>query len=446
MLDESWWAAYITDRRSATGIAAGVERAVNAGVLTAGRALPPIRAFAGELGVNPNTVSAAYQTLRRRGVVETAGRRGTRVRPRLGSALREDIAVAVPESARDLSSGNPDPKLLPALGGPLGDAVRGAEPVLYGQPADDGELHRVATESFRVDGVPDGTVAVAGGTLDAVEKALLTRLRPGDRVAVEDPGWHALLDLLGLLGLEPHGVSVDDEGPLPDELAGALGAGARAAVVTSRAQNPFGSALGGQRAEALRGVLAAHPEVLLVEDDHGFAFTSAPFHSLAPAARDWMLVRSASKSLGPDLRIAALVGDSETVAGVRTRQRVTHGWVPHVLQRAAARLWREAGEWSRQVAASYDGRRQTLLDALTGYAVPAYGRSGLNVWVPVSEETGVVSRLQERGWAVAPGARFRLASQPGIRITTASLDPAVAPSLASDVAAALRPEPTGRGT
>lgn len=254
---------------------------MNAGVLTAGRALPPIRAFAGELGVNPNTVSAAYQTLRRRGVVETAGRRGTRVRPRLGSALREDIAVAVPESARDLSSGNPDPKLLPALGGPLGDAVRGAEPVLYGQPADDGELHRVATESFRVDGVPDGTVAVAGGTLDAVEKALLTRLRPGDRVAVEDPGWHALLDLLGLLGLEPHGVSVDDEGPLPDELAGALGAGARAAVVTSRAQNPFGSALGGQRAEALRGVLAAHPEVLLVEDDHGFAFTSAPFHSLA---------------------------------------------------------------------------------------------------------------------------------------------------------------------
>ncbi|WP_236700525.1 hypothetical protein [Allosalinactinospora lopnorensis] len=157
-------------------------------------------------------------------------------------------------------------------------------------------------------------------------------------------------------------------------------------------------------------------------------------------------MRSVSKSLGPDLRTAALVGDPETVAGVRTRQRVTHGWTSHALQRAAAQLWREAGERPRRVAARYDGRRQALLDALARDAVPAHGRSGLNVWVPVPEETGAVSRLQDRGWAVAPGARFRVAGPPGVRITTAELDPAEAPSLAADVAAALRPEPAGRGT
>ncbi|WP_238580811.1 aminotransferase class I/II-fold pyridoxal phosphate-dependent enzyme [Streptomonospora alba] len=446
MLDDCWWEAYITDRRSATGIAAGVERAVDAGVLTAGCTLPPIRGLAGELGVNPNTVSAAYRTLRRRGVVETAGRRGTRVRPRLGSALREDIAVPVAAGSHDLAGGNPDPRLLPAPGGPLGDANPDAEPVLYGWPAEDDGLRRVATESFGADGVPEGTVAVACGALDAVEKALLSRLRPGDRVAVEDPGWHALLDLLGLLGLEPHGVPVDDQGPLPDAFASALGAGARAVVVTSRAQNPFGSALSGRRAEALREVMAAHPQALLIEDDHGFAFTSSPFHSLAPAARDWMLVRSVSKFLGPDLRTAVLVGDPQTVEGVRTRQRVTQGWVSHTLQRTAARLWREAADTPRHVAARYDERRQALIDALARHAVPAHGASGLNVWVPVPEETGVVSRLQDRGWAVAPGARFRISGRPGMRITTAALDPAEAPSLAADVAASLRPETAGRGT
>ncbi len=34
------------------------------------------------LEVNPNTVAAAYRTLRERGVIETAGGRGSRVRPK----------------------------------------------------------------------------------------------------------------------------------------------------------------------------------------------------------------------------------------------------------------------------------------------------------------------------------------------------------------------------
>ncbi|MYX71151.1 GntR family transcriptional regulator, partial [Streptomyces sp. SID3915] len=76
MLGEYW----ISGRR-ASEIAASVESGVGSGALLPGQVLPPMRELAVRLGVNPNTVAAAYRTLRERGVIETAGRRGSRVRP-----------------------------------------------------------------------------------------------------------------------------------------------------------------------------------------------------------------------------------------------------------------------------------------------------------------------------------------------------------------------------
>jgi DNA-binding transcriptional MocR family regulator len=39
-------------------------------------------------------------------------------------------------------------------------------------------------------------------------------------------------------------------------------------ICTPRAQNPTGASLTRKRAEALREVLARHPQVLVIEDDH----------------------------------------------------------------------------------------------------------------------------------------------------------------------------------
>ena len=86
----------------AKSIAADVERAVSAGSLAPGEELPPVRELAARLGVNPNTAAAAYRLLRERGVVETAGRRGTRVRHRPATTPRSLLGLDVPAGVRDL--------------------------------------------------------------------------------------------------------------------------------------------------------------------------------------------------------------------------------------------------------------------------------------------------------------------------------------------------------
>jgi len=419
---------------------------VGDGGLEPGQLLPPMRELATRLGVNPNTVAAAYRTLRERGVIETSGRRGSRVRPKPATTARERSRVDVPPGVRDVSQGNPDPKLLPPLAGAfaLAAAEGDAKPVLYGEDAVDPALERYVRAAFDAEGVPAGPVAVTSGALDAIERVLAAHLKPGDAVAVEDPGWGSMLDLVPALGLRTVPVGVDDEGPLPADVERALSGGARALVVTDRAQNPTGAAVSAPRARALRQVLAAHPDVLLIEDDHGHGIVDLPLHPLAGAARHWALVRSTAKAYGPDLRLAVLTGDPVTVDRVQGRQRLGPGWVSMLLQRAVLRLWAGDAVDARVVAASYGRRRDALIAALAERGVPAHGRSGMNVWVPVPDETGAVARLLHAGWGVAPGARYRLATPPGVRITIAALADEEILTVADAVASATGPAPARR--
>ncbi|MDX2733322.1 MULTISPECIES: aminotransferase class I/II-fold pyridoxal phosphate-dependent enzyme [Streptomyces] len=427
--------------RRASEIAASVERAVGAGELAPGQALPPMRELAARLEVNPNTVAAAYRTLRERGVIETAGRRGSRVRLRPAGTVRGSLRVEAPPGVRDLGEGNPDPALLPSLDGALAAAARAyaKRPGMYGEASVDPELEALVRAALDDDGVPAGPVAIASGSLDAIERVLVAHLKPGDAVAVEDPGWGALLDLVPALGLRPVPIALDDEGPLPDEVERALNAGARALVVTDRAQNPTGAAIGAARAEELRCVLAGHRGVLLIEDDHGHAIVDLPLHPLAGATDRWAFVRSVAKAYGPDLRVAALTGDAVTVDRVLGRQQLGPGWVSRLLQRAVAHLLATGAVDSDAVARAYGERRDALVQALTERGVEAHGRSGMNVWVPVSDETGAVARLLNAGWAVAPGARFRVAAPQGIRLTVSPLTAADIAPLADAVAAAAEP-------
>jgi DNA-binding transcriptional MocR family regulator len=425
----------------AESIAANVEEAISHGTLAPGDALPPIRELAGRLGVNANTVAAAYRLLRERGAVETAGRRGTRVRHRPATTPRSLLGLDVPAGVRDLSTGNPDPALLPIASA----WVPQARPLLYGEPAMSPELVDYTRAALAADGVPAGHLAVTSGALDGIERVLTAHLRPGDTVAVEDPGWANLLDLLAALGLSAEPVRVDDDGPLVADLSRALVRGVRAVVVTNRAQNPTGAALSADRADALRELLAGGADdVLLVEDDHCAGIAGAPLRTLAGSTGHWAFVRTASKAYGPDLRVAVLAGDRRTVERVHGRLRLGAGWVSHLLQDLAVSLWSNEAA-SRLVGEAedrYTSTRTRLCGALEERGVAAHGRSGLNVWVPVLDETVAITRLLGAGWAAAPGTRFRIRTPAGIRVTIADLAADEIDPLAEAVAEAVHS--TGR--
>ncbi|QUR69713.1 aminotransferase class I/II-fold pyridoxal phosphate-dependent enzyme [Mycobacterium spongiae] len=423
----------------AESIAASVEEAISRGDLAPGDALPSIRGLANQLGVNANTVAAAYRLLRDRGVVATSGRRGTRVRDRPASTPRSLRGLDVPAGVRDLSTGNPDPALLPIAAARFAPA-KPARPIMYGEPAMSAELVESARGDLAADGVCADDLAVTSGALDGIERVLATHVRPGDTVAIEDPGWANLLDLLAALGLSAETVRVDDDGPLVSDVAWALDRGVRALIVTSRAQNPTGAALSAHRAGLLHSLLAERSDdLLLVEDDHGAGIAGERLHTLAGTTRRWAFVRSASKAYGPDLRLAVLAGDRRTVERVHGRLRLGPGWVSHVLQDLAVGLWTDeaARRLVRKAEQRYAENRTRLCAAVAERGVTAYGRSGLNVWIPVLDETVVITRLLNAGWAAAPGTRFRVRTPPGIRITIADLAGHEIDPLADAVAAAM---------
>jgi DNA-binding transcriptional MocR family regulator len=390
-----------------------------------------VRELAAGLEVSPATVAAAYRELKRRGFVVTNGARGTSVAP--VPPARVTRVSQLPTGVRDLSSGNPDPQLLPSLA----EVFTRLEPShrLYGVAAKLPELESLAAETFAVDGVR-GDIAITGGAVDAIERVLQTELRLGDRVVVEDPSWPRIADLVRSLGLTIEPVRVDDRGFDPDLLDAALRRGARAVITTPRGQNPSSAATDPARGRELRAVHARYPDALVIEDDYVAGVGGAPYVPVHRTDGRWTVVRSLSKVLGPDLRIALVAGDALTISRLEGRQRLGPGWISYILQQTAALLLKD-GATARLLARAeqtYTERRQALVGALTARGVAAAGDSGLGVWVPLSDEAAAVRELLVAGWAVSPGERFRFSSLPGIRITTADLDPDDAERLAEAIA------------
>jgi DNA-binding transcriptional MocR family regulator len=423
---------------TAAEIASSVRDQVASGELAPRTVLPPVRALAAELGVNRNTVALAYRRLVEAGVAETRGRGGT-VIAAVPQLAREGTGVS--GDAVDLAGGNPDPDLLPDI---LAAARRGDyRPPLYGAPAVDPGLAEWASADFAEDIEQPFRTLVAHGAVDATERLLNAHLARGDLVALEDPCFLASIGTLRLNGYRSAPVPVDGAGMRPDALRAALEAGARAVVCTPRAHNPTGASLTAERAADLRAILADHPQVLVIEDDHFSAVSARPYHRITPAATArWALVRSLSKFLGPDLRLALVAADAETTARLEARLSAGTTWVSRLLQHIARELLLDPGvhELHERARAAYAHRSGLLVERLRAHGIEVPDRpDGLNVWVELDVDARpVVENLARRGWAVRPGHLFvrdPSTHQGAIRITSSTLTAPRAEAFAADLAA-----------
>ncbi|QNN52072.1 PLP-dependent aminotransferase family protein [Nocardioides mesophilus] len=402
---------HLTDP-SSRGLAQAVSAAIRVGELTEGDRLPPIRSVAAHLGLSPTTVSAAWSLLARAGTLRTDGRRGTTVAATRAAPTRYRRALEHTQSfALDLSSGVPDPALLPDLGAALAVQATTSDGARAGHSSylDDPTLPRLA-EVLRADWpyAAQG-LTVVDGAMDAVQQIVALHLRWGDVVLVEHPCFPPLLDLLESVGAHVQGLRMDDEGVLPAELEAHLGA-ARMLVLQPRAQNPTGVSMTAGRAEQLAAVLAGSG-VLVVEDDAAGATSAADALSLGrwlPA--DTLHVRSFSKSHGPDLRLAAVSGPSRMIDQLNDRRYLGQGWSSRLLQGVLLHLLtdEEAVRQVERARGAYAGRRDRMRSSLADHGVSVTAADGINLWLPVRDEVGALLRLASRGIGAAAGTPFEV--------------------------------------
>lgn len=426
---------------SASEIADSVREAVERGALAPADALPPVRALAAQLGVNRNTVVAAYRHLAQAGIVVSHGRAGTRV---AGHEPLAQEGFAADTVLRDLGTGNPDPDRIPDPSRALAAAV--GRPVLYGEPVIDRDLDEWATAWMR-DAVGPGRdlrLTVTSGASDAIERLLTQTLARDDAVALEDPCFLSSISTVRLAGFRPVPVAVDAEGMTVAGLRAALDAGVRAVVCTPRAQNPTGASITPRRAAQLREVLAGHPFVLVIEDDHFSMLSTSAFHSVVPASHQrWALVRSVSKFLGPDMCLAVTASDPDTAERLGLRLSGGTTWVSHILQRLALALLTDA-EVARDIRAAgehYAARNAAVAERLRAQGLEVATVDGLNLWVrlPVAARR-VVEQLMRRGWLARPGDEFIVGDESSascLRLTVHDLSDVDAERLVRDIAASV---------
>jgi DNA-binding transcriptional MocR family regulator len=205
-------------------------------------------------------------------------------------------------------------------------------------------------------------------------------------------------------------------------LASAIAEGATAFFMQPRAQNPTGTSTTPARFAELAALLDGS-DVLVVEDDSAGMIATSPAASLGARLPQQVLhIRSYSKSHGPDLRLAVVSGAAEHVEALIERRHLGQGWTSRLLQLILTDLLTRSSARAHvdRARLTYAERRSAVVSALAEQGVEVAGTDGLNIWLPVRDESAALVRLASVGIGAAAGSPFLIT--PGaahLRITTA---------------------------
>ena len=411
--------------RVRAGLEDALREAVRDGRLAAGARLPSSRALALDLGLARNTVAEAYSQLVAEGWLIAKQGSGTRVAPQPGEALPSSGSRApgtsrgTPASVElrhDLRPGSPDLAAFPRAAWLSASrrALATAPPDALGYRFPEGrpELRTALAEYLaRARGVvadPE-RIVVCGGFAQALCLACeALAARGASTLAIERHGLADHRQIALRRGLRTRALTIDAAGADTGALAGS---GADAVLLTPAHQFPLGVALAPERrAQAVRWASAGARTVIEDDYDGEFRYDRQPVGAMQALAPDRVIYAgTASKSLGPGLRIAWLVLPDDLHVHVLEAQQLLRGGPDAVAQLTLAELIR-AGAYDRHVRRSrlaYRRRRDRLLSTLSREAprVRVDGiAAGLHALVrlpPGTSESDVIARAATRGLALS---------------------------------------------
>jgi GntR family transcriptional regulator / MocR family aminotransferase len=421
-----------------------LRRAILDGRLRPGDLLPPTRELAQSLSVSRTTVTIAYDRLSGEGFVRSRVGAGTwvseQVRPataepkrRSEGALRPrpiwdsiSVSSAFAKPARfDFRTGIPDASLFPfqtwrrLMARQVRSGTAGAG--VYDDPAGHRGLREAIVRHISVSRGAKASaddVIITNGTQQAVDLVARALLAPGDRVAVEDPGYPPVRLLLQSQGTRVKGVPVDRHGLVVD----ALPRHTRLVYVTPSHQYPLGMPMALPRRLALLA-WAERNNAAIVEDDYDseFRFQGQPIEPLQSLDANGRViyVGSFSKTMLPTLRLGFVVTPPSLRDAVRKAKFVTD-WHSSVFAQAALADFIDDGGFARHVrkmAGVYRVRHQMVTQALTqefidllevipsaaGLHLGALARTGSPGWL-----AAVVRRASDAGVELRELSRFAL--------------------------------------
>jgi len=190
-------------------------------------------------------------------------------------------------------------------------------------------------------------------------------------IAAEEPGYPTVIDTYERAGASLLGVAVDEFGAIPASLEAALQKGAKAVLFTPRAHNPTGASWSRERMTSLADVVAAHKDVIVLEDDQFAGVANVSCGSLLSDPRvepRTIYLRSFSKSVGPDLRIAVAVARPELKELLLEAKSFADGWTSRLLQRTLAAVLADP-----ELYDVLDRARKAYLERRTAAAPPSTG-------------------------------------------------------------------------
>lgn len=403
-----------------------IARAIERGELKVGERLPPQRRLAWALGLNPSTTQQAYREAAARHLVSGEVGRGTYVLAGSKEATLFRLKQRDDDnSSIDLSTNVP---VVDEHGQDLEQALRhilhqgsthGLEHYLGAEQLLLGRLQGASWLGQRGLQLSASQVLLCGGAQQGLFSVLLSLCQPGEAVMVEALTAPGIKAACRQLRLPLHGVALDREGILPDDLDRvARASGARVVVLTPALHNPTGASMGEQRRREIAAVVE-RLDLLLVEDDVYGALGDQPplLPLLGPRG---LLVSSLSKTVCAGLRLGWIAGDEALLAQIDPHAQATH-WQIAPLMLGIAGRWIDDGSAARKLAWQREEvqQRWRLAQRLLGPALQP-GTPSPHVWL-VGPRPGeeLAAACRAKGVEVVPAQVFAVkqGQLPAVRIS-----------------------------